>query len=218
MINPSELSFWIFLWLDPCSSTNSLHSLLSLHPHPGFLQMFPQAPHVRPWVSEAPCLLPFQLPSKSLQSGHAPNTHWLVLLSFQMKTLETFITLLKSQFLDNANFPLLNELNLVNIPEWAQAKTGWWAMQTITSLDWHSARINMVNVARVSSGPDQLMAYTELEASVKSAHPSKTSMLTSFSTTSNLFIEVSREIRSQKAAQRCLLTALGQKSILISHL
>ena len=41
-----------------------------------------------------------------------------------MKTLETFLTLLKSQFLDNANFPLLNELNLVNIPEWAQAKTG----------------------------------------------------------------------------------------------
>ena len=91
-------------------------------------------------------------------------------------------------------------------------------MQTITSLDWQSAHINMVNVARVSSGPDQLMAYAELEASVKSAHPSKPSMLTSFSMTSNLSVEVSREIRSQKAAQRCLLTALGQKSILISQL
>lgn len=91
-------------------------------------------------------------------------------------------------------------------------------MQTITSLDWHSAPINMVNVARVSSGADQLMAYTELEASVKSAYPSKTSMLISFSMTSNLSVEVSREIRSQKAAERCLLTALGQKSILISHL
>ena len=218
MTNPSELSFWIFLWLDPCSSTNSLHSLLSLHPYPGFLQMFPRAPHVHPWVSEAPCLLPFKLPSKLLERDHAPNTHWLVLPSFRMKTLKTFIILLKSRFLDNANFPLLNELNLVNILEWAQAKTGWWAMQTITSLDWHSAPINMVNVVRVSSGADQLMAYTELEASVKSAHPSKTSMLTSFSMTSNLSVEVSREIRSQKAAQRCLLTALGQKSILISHL
>lgn len=88
--------------------------------------MFPRAPHVHPGVNEAPCLLPFQLPSESLQSDRAPDTHWLVLLSFQMETLnsQTFITLLKSQVLDNANFPLLNELNLVNITEWAQAKTG----------------------------------------------------------------------------------------------
>ena len=62
----------------------------------------------------------------SRYSDRAPDTHWLVLLSFQMETLnsQTFITLLKSQVLDNANFPLLNELNLVNITEWAQAKTG----------------------------------------------------------------------------------------------
>lgn len=105
-----------------------LHQLSSLSAFSTPVPWFPpdissgtSCPPLSQWGS---CLLPFQLPSKSLQRDHAPNTHWLVLLSFRMKTLKTFITLLKSRFLDNANFPLLNELNLVNILEWAQAKTG----------------------------------------------------------------------------------------------
>ena len=57
----------------------------------------------------------------------------------------------------------------------------------------------MVSVARVSPGAAQLMAYTELEASVRSAHPLK-KHADIFSMTSNLSVEVSGEIRSQKTA------------------
>lgn len=67
---------------------------------------------------------------------------------------QTFITPLIFQILHNAGYPLLNGLHFVNISKWSPAKTGSWALQTITSLDWHCAPSNAIRVAWVSSGTD----------------------------------------------------------------